>query len=512
MVFIAELRRFCETTSMKGVSRAVNQKNSSALRVMWSVAVFLLFGYVCYQSYMLLDDFFQYHVITSSKEGNPNLHMSPVITLCTMRHIPASKQAQHPDVTSAAEYIKLIGDMMVCQDGEDCEHIESLRVELWSISGYISYIGLHNASLISHSADGFVLNCYLTVARGITIRTIPCGDFFQIQRHYVLSAFTCFDFSRNPNSNTTVDGYVYGLDLLIYVDSAAPYGLDSLHRMESSKSGILGSISSHGVRDISSLEMTGFHIPIGSHVEVETHPLVRSREGPPYGDCRNYSDLKDLTGEQACHNKCFEKIISQMCECQEPESPISKETPLDDRPFCLDAKLPREAVIENINCRREAMRPKTCFESCPPSCTEVRFKPQIHSNPWPGFDDMNDIYNSYIKGSAMEPKFAAVGDALSLNCSSEFECLWKLNRASLLLKSNFARVSVKQVDRKVLYLVDSKKTTVVTLMSTLGGALNLWSGISAMLILEILEVIYRLLSATCRMPKVSPQIEMKQDA
>ena len=70
--------------------------------------------------------------------------------------------------------------------------------------------------------------------------------------------------------------------------------------------------------------------------------------------------------------------------------------------------------------------------------------------------------------------------------------------ASRLVQANFARVSYTMKDQRLFIMADVKKITSSEMLSQLGGSLNLWSGLTVVVILEMAEMFFRLVSRLLR--------------
>ncbi len=61
-----------------------------------------------------------------------------------------------------------------------------------------------------------------------------------------------------------------------------------------------------------------------------------------------------------------------------------------------------------------------------------------------------------------------------------------------LIEDNFAKVSIVLGDNMHATVKDNVKVSVFSFLSQLGGALNLWSGITLVVLIEIMEFIFKL--------------------
>ena len=62
-----------------------------------------------------------------------------------------------------------------------------------------------------------------------------------------------------------------------------------------------------------------------------------------------------------------------------------------------------------------------------------------------------------------------------------------------LIEDNFAKVSVFFTSTNVVAIEDKRSMSLTTLFAGLGGTLNLYSGISFIIIVELIDLFYRIL-------------------
>ena len=121
----------------------------------------------------------------------------------------------------------------------------------------------------------------------------------------------------------------------------------------------------------------------------------------------------------------------------------------------------------------------------------MEFKRQIITTRWPDKTSILPFYEQYVVGRPFEKRFAkySIIKEKSLN-SSEHEETMQMLRDTTLIEDNFARVDFYVGSTTLVKMTDTKKYTQTDLFSTLGGTLNLYSGITFVIILELFELLF----------------------
>ena len=156
-----------------------------------------------------------------------------------------------------------------------------------------------------------------------------------------------------------------------------------------------------------------------------------------------------------------------------------------------------------------------CFDECPFLCQEVEIKRQIVSSKWPDKSSILPFYDRYVANYPFEENYAEYRTikAMSLNASLQQEAI-KLIRETSLIEDNFARVDFYLGSHTLVNMKDTKKYTNTDLFSTLGGTLNLYCGITFIIVIEIFELIFRVFyrKRAEKKEKIKKKIEMEKKA
>ena len=106
---------------------------------------------------------------------------------------------------------------------------------------------------------------------------------------------------------------------------------------------------------------------------------------------------------------------------------------------------------------------------------------QMSYSEWPNDLFFGDFYDTYITGRPYEERYTKVRNMDPTNTTAT-----DLLEAERLIKRNFLTVNML-VQGMMLEYKDDPKLTLPALVSQLGGALNLWAGITVVVIVELVE-------------------------
>ena len=105
---------------------------------------------------------------------------------------------------------------------------------------------------------------------------------------------------------------------------------------------------------------------------------------------------------------------------------------------------------------------------------------------WPSDLFFGDFYNTYIAGRPYEQRYAKLQNMDPANTTTV-----DLLEAERLIKRNFLTVDILSQETMLEYK-DDPKLTQAGFVSQLGGALNLWAGITVVVLVEVIEFLCEL--------------------
>ncbi|ELU01182.1 hypothetical protein CAPTEDRAFT_216652 [Capitella teleta] len=507
-----ELKRFCMCSSMKAVPKATNS-DTGLLRVFWSVAAIGLFTYTCCQVYTLLDAYMQYEVVTSSYENKahpdgghkPTL---PVTTICAKTPVPSSVLTPNGPLSPRDRKQSLN-----CVDYQCTARAQQV---LYSPQAYFQTVGWEAISDIGHQADNLIVSCRVKLMVGLESFLTSCDNEITIEKRVNQKFFNCYDFRMKENGLKTPLGVKLGLELTLYMDVNSSLSAENPFNTEGHSSGIILGLSEHGLRNPSFTPFEGLDVPTGTECRVYLNQQLRQRIDHPHGTCRDYTRSTNHSSQQNCFSQCLVDMIENKCSCDEPGYPY--DTNRSNENFCLNLTLPMDVLLRNIECR-DSIRTKSmelCLERCPLACEERQWNREIQSSAWPSFRYSGVFYKEFIQNRTFAHNFDYMDDVINQSCMSFSDCDYNMTNDHKRIQDNFLRVSFQLNDYRFFVLKDMEKVSLAELLSQVGGALNLWFGITVVVILEIFELCFRLLGKGWgemkgkRTPSVDQNVELKE--
>lgn len=503
--FKEEIRRFCANSSIKGVPR-VGASDTYALKAFWILATLGLLAMAGHQGYKLVLGYLEYPVVTSfyEKTFHPAAYMPrlPTMTICSENPF-ASRTNSLQDIPSPLEFQDIVNEKLQC--GSNCtldeeEAYSRAKISLNSVNGYFQNIGLEHARLMSHSKEEFVAQCQLLAFKGVERVKLPCEAYVDITEQFLKYYFNCFDVV--VNSATTLDGsIILGIELVLHFDNHSQFKTTIESGAFTGGARVL--VSETGAVNGAMIDIEAVRIPIGHDITLDVHPTLRERESDPYGNCFNYSE-SEFASQYHCFGHCMDTSVVDDCKCLEPDTPVLH--PTNVTYYCMFLGSPVDHLVNNTLCRDKSLinNLPRCLDKCPLGCHEVQYRVGLQTLPWPNYETLTGFYKSFIKGKSYEDKYSSTRAFIEGNFTNDWEEEVMLTRSLRHIKNNFARVSMFFTDHRVYLLKDVKKIVLSELGSQLGGALNLWSGITIVVVLELAELLYRLMRRIAQFKTMDP--------
>ena len=481
-VLYAELKRFGQQTSAKGVGRAIKSENH-CLKVMWTTAITVLLIVTVFNVVNLTMQFLRYPAGTKITEKKIDLvaDTGSDILLCNIN--PFSSLAMNRTLELQIPYRNLIHNWTAVlseSSAEERRTLSVIREELLSgNSGFFQSVGFQESASLSHSWENFVFSCHVHYLDGVMEKTLPCSfTNMNVKQYQHKKFFNCFKIHGKASDGNTVS--TAGMSFLLYVDSVDDSSSFTRGRgalLTIGESGTLINPETHG------LEILPNFVNV-----IRFRPIHRRRLPEPYGNClsrqhtadRNESKfhLPYLYTDDACLSACIEYNIIQTCQCQDVGQHGTLLQVFNNVSMCGATEEGREVLINRMQCAqkwRSSFRRK-CLPQCPPPCVEK----------------MIDKSVTYLEMSHSE-----IQTQLSREQSaSTVPQLNDVFSAVIPDPRNFARVHLKRQRASYYLIEDTKAMTISDYLAKIGGAMNLWSGITVFILIEIADFVCRVLKGS----------------
>ena len=453
---------------------------------------------------LLLVDFFSYPTTTNvytKKTDTFHSNSLQVHTMCGLR--PSFRRTL--DHERFAEIVKSKIQCANCSESMINQR-NRLREQLLRPQGYYQYFGKEDVGNSGFDIEEILLSCNVRVLRAGSSMNIPCGERVNTTKMVHPSFYNCYRLQLpRPEYPHFLS---LGITLDLFVDNLGepPYKIFSPQEEFTQSAGVVFSIEEQGSMPFTSLAETiaapGMHTDIQYRIqEYKTLPA-------PYGNCmsdedidmREYPDFlwqgKIKYTQSACMVVCNTYGIRDKCGCTNVDSSHGLVEATEQYPYCGNASLPIEELVVFESCLYDhsAGILGQCQRKCQTACYWRDFVQEVSSANWPQNAYHDAFYEKYVTNGALKSRFAETEKSLSKNnteCNCQNDLDDKIRKANL-IKSNFLKLSTHLEKFRVGLMEDTPKYTAASVISQLGGLLNLWSGITVYLFVELLELGIRL--------------------
>ena len=194
---------------------------------------------------------------------------------------------------------------------------------------------------------------------------------------------------------------------------------------------------------------------------------------------------------------CVQEHVLNRCKCYTALFPASKyKINWDETSFCHELSPNIDILYNRTSCMKKVIDdvlPK-CYDECKPPCNEYRHHYTTSNIHWPMKNMHISFFNDVINGQPFEKEFEIYRHISSLiSAYGNNTEAKKLLKETTLIEENFAKVSVHVANSNLVIIKDKPGMSLTDLAASLGGTLNLYSGISCILIVEVIDLLYRLI-------------------
>jgi len=491
------IKSFANTTSMKGI-RWILIAESRFLRILWTTAVVVFFGTAFAQFVRLTAEFVNFESATRLEEVRFLKNNQTIsFTICNLNPF-SSNTSNHPEnVPTYAEYLQSVESYTDCQG--NCNETTTLRENLQHLPGYFQHIGYNAAVQIGHSIDTSVLQCQIILEDGILGKRKECAEFGKFSLYTNPKYLNCLVF-KSDLSNLSEEDFPIGLSFLIYLDNAE--NLDSKNSNEMlEEKGLEIYFHHHSI--LPNLFVEGLKVTSGQFSVIHVHSVLRQRLPWPYGDCipndllRKYSFNDEILQYSTftCENVCLQNKVMQECNCTDghlTQIGLPSNTPHWIRSDFCEKMLPNISLtIQRATCATSVRSKEMlqCRYNCPWPCLERFWQTTLSHSTWPLNPLTSSFYKKYIQNTFLSAAFP-----------TDEVWIQNENSASLQVVNNMVKFDVISYDSVNFHLRDLPKLMWESFLAQLGGALNLWSGITTFVLIELIALVYKIIVAKIKHP------------
>ena len=186
-----------------------------------------------------------------------------------------------------------------------------------------------------------------------------------------------------------------------------------------------------------------------------------------------------------CTSGCMEKHFVSKCGCRSIYNlNIINEDYLSQAQYCSHLTENTSYLLSQIHCEFTSANDilQQFYQKCPEDCEYTRYAMMLSQNEWPSKPLHKLFYDKAIKGTSYEKYYAPLYSAIyAHHNTSQCKILKDEMYGIGLVKKNFLILEMQLGSYTFKSFDHRAKLSFSSLLSQLGGALNLWSGITVFL-------------------------------
>ena len=503
-----ELTRTLQTTSVKGIPRILSSTHPLQ-RFLWLVFVLFFFSICMLQVWTSVSEYWHEPKTTLVKEKLYNPYsddpksLLPGVVLCNNNPFSPNRSVYE----AAGALLPEIFHDMVGKKVKKCKPPNCLVTKKFLLNpwAYYQYVGPEVAAAIVPRP--FVLGCEVLVLVGSSLSYYPCDQsLVKVSDVPDPNYFNCKVYEH-------VKQYKYvvvGMSFILYLDTPGKSANETLAGLSPSTPVSVGaSISLIEPATPPVRQTDELLIKPGQHSRVLFSIKVRKRlslESEPCIDSTHRIEMRNNSytyNQWHCSAICISRLLKKLCNCSAttPYTDLTK----DDPDYCESIRFSRQELENNRMCvmNVDHVLSTECAKECGVPCSQMFYPQVVSSSNWPTLSQIRPFFREIIIQNRLEEQFKQHAETyMAMTSGGEVSPVDKL-LATKAIEDNFARLTVMLKHHYVEHQEDSLKYTVSSFVSLLGGCLNLWSGISVIVFMELIDFLYRLFSKHCAVNAVN---------
>lgn len=493
--------------------------NTTKRKVLWALLVIIGFTAATLQLSLLVSKYLSFQVVEVSnmKDGMPVEF--PSVTVCNIAHMSLTKinKLLATNTSNIMDWLNFINGTNFAQQDARMDSSQAFFENLED-----------EARFVGHDLENFIVHCrFNQKACDPSNFTL----FFDGKNYFNCFTFNSgYDFVKGHAKEEKIlmhaTGPQNGLSLIMSLDSEDPppggYGIYDIKNHIAHSAGVR--VQVHAPNTQPSPADHGFDVPPGYSSSVGLKAILHSRLPDPHGNCTS----DDLIGDRhyrntifSCLQLCKQKILVKICQCKTAALPMFQGT--DEIPYCgtiknwkrkMDAYMKKEKVeliylacedkvLQNLANNRSYETSCGCFQPC----KETSYQKSLSLSYWPlefyQLNAMEEFYKNHEKTKPMQEAFdklfsikeryQALAEQGIHKAALDRSDVEDTLRASTLIRQNLLRLNIYLEDLSIVEFTQMPAYDLADLFADIGGTLGLWMGISVLTIMELVELVMRLI-------------------
>ena len=459
---LRKIASLLEDSTSHGIPNIIRTKRTS-IRILWTICFLAALGGCSYMVIKSISEYLEYDTVSKIEHITEIPTQFPTFSFCNI----------NPLMTNASE--KIVEDLLPLFGYNSSMVIIDFRVQSY-------FFGSANlAALLNSSDPSFGDEKRKQLGYNLANSLFLClynGEFCRLDEfewYFDLSLGNCFRF------NTGRDSYGIQAKLKESVKAGPSNGL-SLQFYLKPSSNKYSFAFSEGMRvfvhnnSIIPSFSEGVNVEPAKITDIAIQRTFIQKEPYPYSDCIDLNNFdsdyyKFIIGlnrtyrQQDCFDLCLQKKIIENCSCYDMNYPkIINSTP---------------CKFENMECTQDVYKffknnkiDKGCLEQCPLECESIKY-------------DLLLSNNAVLSRQGYELFKSSIDYFIHTN--GEYNLTYEE------MKQRYLFLNIYYSELSYIKISESPKTSIIDLLSNLGGTMGLFVGISFLSFIEIVEIIMEII-------------------
>lgn len=527
--FSDEFKLFFQTVSIRGVPRIFTSKQI-IIAIFWLLTVLLCFGILLWQLCLLLIKYFAYPYSTTSNEESSH-PIFPAVSICNLNPV-LMVTSQFTSMLTWSQHLKNVqnalnnvdyGEIAAQYRNMPKDDIQRIIRDLQTAGGYFSNFPIYEPQK-ADSRNDMIVDYSLT-----DWNWMRTNSNVTITPYWDSNYYNCFRLTMDENSANNVQM----MSIVVYINNFPSTNLPGTYQLGGTSSRAVGvSLRIHFPGTKGNMKQ-GINLSPGTESTFFVDMVNRTRLKYPYNkwNCTN-NEYLNITGYLYNINDCIELCIQEQivnsCRCISINHIFSNtqlikanrllcgnmsnfgdgfsqwDGPKNTGAFYANKTqyspdfLKRLACLNSINTSSN----DDCFNKCLLPCREVIYKHNGMSADWPDITNHLGVYRKYIRQPVSRfinqsnfERYRQLDEMSRTMQMDDEEIIAELKKLTG-IRENFLQINVAFESRYSHQIADTETISSQSLLSSIGGALSLWLGLSFMTIAELVEFILRLINIT----------------
>ncbi len=398
----------------------------------------------------------------------------PDVSVCNMRGLSSS------NFQKAANHSYRIHAIL-----QELNNTHSVTDELLYLRDYVAFAG-EDAKLMGHQEKDFILSC--------VFNKLPCRE-DDFEQFLFPSFINCFTFLGGRRSLVTTKGGIdSALRIVFYLEPENPFFMRVYsHRATFSYStGIR--ILLTPPKHLRTIGNSGYEVLPGLSTSLVFDTIEHTRLPEPYNQCRHSTDNTQKSDVPysfvECRNDCIHADVIKECGCQSTGFLVRN---LKNVSSCGQYLLTNKSMSDTLlNCQqrvidRAQLTPNYFKRKCQCfwPCSDTKYSMTMSQSAWPAKSSLQSFLFSELESKSAYKGLKAYKHYQFLKSSNASEAeiySWVSN--------HFLRIIIYARSDLVLVKEETPKYSLTDLLSSIGGCLGLWVGVSVLTLSKVIKHLF----------------------